>query len=381
MSTGKEASHDDSELEEAFRLIRNGNEQEEANDHWKAADSFSQARAILARLARTATSKKQKDGVSTEQEKIASLYHQQSIEYLKRARGALIAALKKDTVDDSDHDRVNSSSISSSNTKDRMLLSEEECFFRMKLFGRLFAKEPEDLKSVQEQESLLENRLRHLSDSLPSSLKSEKERMRDLNKGLARLGLSLIPTSEETSSSLQQQTGRLFGLMDEAAPPKSEMEQIDDIIAQAKDEVVVLSGNSISNDGALAAAAAVGQAVTSNDDDDGGGSGAGVLLPDVTDTLLDTVDATGSSDDASVIDSAADDDIDNDDDAVLTPEICKVLQGKLVAAQVSLAELVALFEVDQDEDAEIEFDQARGKQILNDARLLLRQVTKKWEAR
>jgi len=164
--------------------------------------------------------------------------------------------------------------------------------------------------------------------------------------------------------------------MDEAAPPKSEMEQIDDIIAQAKDEVVALSGNSISDDGALAAAAATGQAVTSNDDD----GGSGVLLPDVTDTLLDTVDATGSSDDASVIDSAADDDIDNDDDAVLTPEICKVLQGKLVAAQVSLAELVALFEVDQDEDAEIEFDQARGKQILNDARLLLRQVTKKWEA-
>ena len=68
----------------------------------------------------------------------------------------------------------------------------------------------------------------------------------------------------------------------------------------------------------------------------------------------------------------------DDDDAVLTPEMCRDLQTKLVAAQVNLSELVALFDVDQDDEAEIEFDQARGKKVLKDARLLLRQVAQQW---
>ena len=63
----------------------------------------------------------------------------------------------------------------------------------MKLFGCLFAKEPEDPKTIHEQESSLEARLQELNASLPAAFKTEKERMRDLNRGLARLGLSLIP--------------------------------------------------------------------------------------------------------------------------------------------------------------------------------------------
>lgn len=359
-------------LEEAFRLIEKGNEHVEGMEHWKATDSYSHAHGILQRLAEEAAaaaapysannntaSAKMRD----EQAKIAALYRHQSEEYLQRARGSFISALQQVNDDDDQTIDANQDAPKEGNdnkkqqiSSDGSSMSDEECFYRMKLFGRLFAKEPADPKTMHEQESSLEARLQELNASLPAAFKTEKERMRDLNRGLARLGLSLFPdTSADAAEFEQRGGGRLFGLGD-AAVPKSESEQVDWIIAQAKDEVAVAGGpTGTTSDSTLAEAAAAGTLD---------------IKPDSCgDNRLDDED-----DDDSVDFSAL------DEDADLTPAICKDLHIKLVAAQVSLSELVALFDVDTDNDAAIEFEQARGKKMLQDVRLLLRQVTEKWAA-
>lgn len=310
-----------SALEEAFRFIQKGNDQSEARDYWMAAENYSQAQRMLQRLCLEAPLQ-----VSNNEEKtkIAALYRQQSADYLRRARDSLVSALKQETADDQKMmgigtNRQDSTSSGDAVSQSTLLttLSDQECVHRMKIFGRLFAIEPEDPKTTLEQQSSLEARLQELNDSLPSAFKSEKERMRDLNRGLARLGLSLYPNSPE-----QQEQPHVFGIAD--SMPKTDSEQLDWIIAQAKDEVA-----------------------------------------DVTsDVLLDDDD----EDELSL----------DDEDANLTAEVCKDMHNKLVAAQVSLSKLIALFEVDQGNDAEIQFNQSRGKKVLKDTRLLLRQVTEKW---
>lgn len=336
----------DENLERAFRFIRDGNKQLESKVYWRGTDSYSQAQTILLRLAEEAAPNAAQGDV---QAKIAALYHNQSAEYLHRARGALISALQEETT--ADQAPGASHNVANSETTPTLLsgLSEEDCVYRMKLFGRLFAKEVEDPKTIREQESSLEARLRQLNDSLPSAYKSEKERMRDLNCGLARLGLPLF---HHDSADAEQQRGRASGIGD--AVPKSEAEQVDWIIAQAKDEVA------IAGDASSAASMINGAAAA------------------------DTLTAGGSMRDNTISDGDDDDDSvefsTGDGDASLTPEICKGFHSKLVAAQVSLSELVALFDVDQDNDASIEFEQARGKKLLSDTRLLLRQVTEKWAA-
>jgi hypothetical protein len=321
-------------LEEAFRLIQEGNDQAETKGHWKAADSYSRAQSILQQLAEQS---KIIPKPNADQEKIAALYFQQSAEYLQRARGELVSALQYETGDDR---KIDTSQGSSSNNG----LSDEECAYRMKIFGRLFAKELEDPKTVLEQQLSLEARLQELSDSLPATFKSEKERMRGLNRGLARLGLSLYQEPE--------QQVQVFGVTD--AVPKSESEQVDLIIAQAKDEVAI-AGGPIMNDSALAEAVASGKLVATD--------------------ALPKIDVEDDDNDGSAVTFSTD-----GEDADLTPAIRNDLHNKLVAAQVSLSELVALFEVDQDNDATIDFEQTRGKHLLKDARLLLRQVTEKWAA-
>jgi len=350
-----EEDNDNEMLEEAFRLIQEGNEAS-PGDPWKAADCFAQAQANLAQLASDHANDESKRN-DKEQQKIAQLYEQQSMEYLKKGRKSLVQALEQDTASDGPVPIQSSAEERTTIIISKLLanLSESDATHRLQLFGRLFAKEPEDPKSVEEQESSLEQRLASLSQALPTAFKSERERVRDLNRGLARLGLEQVGDTAD-----QQHTGRMFGFRNTNSngdeTNKSEFEQVADIIAQAKDEVAV-SGVGVSNDGDLAVAAAAGD------------------IPDATDVLLD---AAADVDDDNEADDQDADFSDVDEDADLTPEICREMQTKLVAAQASLSELVALFEVDQDEDAEITFDQARGKKVLQDTRLLLRQVTKKW---
>jgi len=381
------SSSNDTLLEEAFRLIQSGNEAEDHADRWKAADCFSQAHTLLSQLSASAASGDPNSNIKTAQssskssskeedeqqqrKKIVQLYQQQSIAYLKRGRQSLVRALEEDTAADEKDGAVAASASATSSpstdhaanttTSSQLLhtLTDDEVEFRLRVFGRLFAREMQSADHHEEdlihaQESSLEARLAQLSQSLPAAAKNERERVRDLNRGLARLGLPQVGDASE-----QAHTGRLFGLRDNPAP-KSDSEQVADIIAQAKDEVAVSGGGAVSeegNDAALAAAAA-----------------AGDLGPDAAAKFL--LDSSDADDDS--LDDEDDVSLDEEDDAVLTPEMCRDLQTKLVAAQVNLSELVALFDVDQDDEAEIEFDQARGKKVLKDARLLLRQVAQQW---
>ena len=79
-------------------------------------------------------------------------------------------------------------------------------------------------------------------------------------------------------------------------------------------------------------------------------------------------------------DDGEDSNISDDDDVEWTPELCRDLHHRLAEAQASLSELVALFAEDTAGDVAIEFDPARGKAILRDTRLRLRQVAQQWSA-
>jgi hypothetical protein len=340
---------DENDLEEAFRLIKEGNQQTEEKSYWKASESYAQAQTILFRLA---DSRRPSSVSSSEQAKINALYRQQAAEYLHRARGSLVSSLQVEA----ENDRIAITNNTPSNSDEANVacstllssLSEEECFNRMNLFGRLFAKELEDAKTIDEKEAALAARLQQLSDSLPSSFKTEAERVRDLNRGLARLGLSRITDPSDSRTLLHH--------MDDGVP-KTETEQVELILAQARDEVAVHAGTGGlkgMTDTALAEAAAAGTLVINSDEP--------------------TEVIENDDDDDSVPLSAT------DDDADLTPEVCKDFHGKLIAAQLAIAELVALFDVDQDSDAAIEFEQPRGRALLKQARLKLRQVAEKWDA-
>lgn len=354
------SKQNDDALEEAFRLIATGNEQEDAKDHWKAADLYSQARGILQRLSTappsgSTSSTSLVDTNDDEHAKITSLYRQKSEEYLRRARGALILALQEESDVDDDYSQTTHATPKPTTLLSR--LSEEECFYRMNIFGRLFGRELEETKTMHEKESALSARLQELSDSLPATFKSEAERVRDLNRGLARLGLSSISTTASSDADRRSIGG---GVDNTIFVPQSESEQVEWILAQAKDEVRrTVGSNQYANDSALAEAAASGK----------------FKLNALEDSPMD------ENDDGD--DDIQDDSVEfstSDDDADLTPEICKDLHLKMTAAQVSLSELVALFDVDQGNDAAIEFEQPRGKALLRQTRLLLREVTEKWAA-
>jgi hypothetical protein len=301
-------------VEEAFRLIQKGNEEK---DSWKSADNFLKARNVLDQLA--------SKPASTEQEtKIASLFALQAQEYFHRARISLIEAMKKEH----DNEEESGDDVTHSFTS----LSEEDCHQRVELFARLFAPlavQEKEETPAKEHELSLEDRLNELNASLPSGFKTDDERLRSLNRSLGRLGLSLYSAADQPKP---------FGLGDTS---KSESEQVAEIIAQAKDEVALLGNNAVEN-------------------------------TDVVDVEDEQQSLLLEEDEDSSID------LDEGDEANLTAEVCNDMQTKVVAAQASLAELVALLDVDRDGDAEIQFAQARGKKLLKDARLQLLQVSKKW---
>ena len=393
-------------LEESFRLIQQGNEYAAMLDHWKAAHCFALAQAHLARLAAEHEQKSHptsSNSNSQEMRKIAELYHQQSVEYLKKGRKALVQALEQDTATDGPvlstedgifqqqgpststtssspsagavEDALQLLSAVSTTTTSRLLhdLSDEDAAHRRNLFSRLFAKleEEEDAAAdtVEEQESALAARLAQLTHALPRSVKSEQEQMRELNRGLARLGLE--PVHDATASAPHQHhmrtTGGLMFGIDVA--PKTECEQVAEIIAQAKDEMALNhGGGGGDDDAALAEAAAAGR------------------IPQLTAEALMATNRSEEDDD-DIDESVAEDEdgedsniSDDDDDVEWTPELCRDLHHRLAEAQASLSELVALFAEDTAGDVAIEFDPARGKAILRDTRLRLRQVAQQWSA-
>jgi hypothetical protein len=332
-------------LEEVFSLIRMGNESKEQNHRWKAANIFWQASTILKQLGTAAGEGEQKQPKQgnghpkeEEQAKILRLYQQQSIEYRQRSRHVLIEELQDLTKNDTFVDITD-------NNDHEMTASQ-----RLDVFARIFAGQPEnrvdvartqdanDPKLIEEQESSLENRLSQLNSSLPANLKSEAERVRDLNRGLRRLGLSGIDDAGGTGG--QQFQRNWVNDVLTHVHNKSESEQVEDIIAQVQDHVA--------------------------------------LNPNEYHSTDPEEDHVSMSSAASLSSASQDVDDSNEVDAP-PPETCREIHAALISAQVHLAELIALFEVDEDGQAAIEFDASHGWNVLSTTRRLLQNSSRQWK--
>jgi len=207
----------------------------------------------------------------------------------------------------------------------------------------------EDDIDVEEQQWSLEERLQELNASLPNDLKSADERMKDLDKGLNRLGLSVFPQKAPFARFMKEEL------------PKDEDEQIADVIAQAQDEVAV--------DQQFGEASKVLGKKTDTDDDD-------------DDDLSDS-----------------EDDEDAESDGLLEDEqlAMKVIRRRAVKAQMKLAQLVAYLDEataaknkeDADEDLNGDDDDSiekpdyttylvSGKKKLRGARRDLKKALEEW---
>lgn len=371
-SSGKE------DLNTAFKLIEEGHHHKEKAEHWLASRKYAEAAQRLAQL------RKRQPHDTTEQIKIATLYHTQAIEFLKAARLSLVAALQQDTM--SDHGGSDETSqrpptsqnndpppLLHTNNSDNKIaqisdissllqtLTEKDFQNRLELFGRLFAKEElllpslssSNQQSVEDEASKLEERLLQLNNSIPRFLKTEAEKIRDLNRGLRRLGLATV----ESPSSTTTTQSALFSptATTTIVPPKSETDQVNDIINQVKDEVIMNHGELLAEQALLPPT-----------------SGSQPQDENIEEDIV--VSAHDDDDEDEVEDNEAE-----EDNANLTSDVCRSIYDKLLSVQVSLAELIALFEVDAGGDAEIEFDPSRGRHLLNDARAQLKMVQEQWD--
>ena len=188
---------------------------------------------------------------------------------------------------------------------------------RIRTFYSLFARpvdistKKEEEESLNDQQSSIEERLQELNASLPSGFKTSKERMDDINRGLNRLGLSLYAQKEPFARFLKDEV------------PKSEEDQVAEIMEQAKDEVAFEKKFGPSNDTPSAGP-------TSQDDDDY------------------TDDDDDSEEELTKEDALLDDDV----------LAIKTIRRKVVKAQVKLAELVAL--LDEAKSQKIKEDEEEG---------------------
>ena len=352
------------DLEQAFSLIEQGNGSEEKHDYWEAADAFAKATEILQRLSDDIHEQLVQNGDSSEEKEksnIALLYGQQSREYLHKARDCLILAMRQEN----DRDRDD---MSANQEQEEPLLppspsyqslSKEDAEKRLFIFKRLFSKgelniaslpsdaATEDEKPVQEQQLSLEERMMQLNENLPSGFKTSDQRMRDINRGLSRLGLSLYSAADRpppfSSHTIEA--------------PKSEGEQVDEIIQQAHDEVSMQQISSTAETGEKAKSSSVLDSLAEEVGDS--------LLMRNEEELEDLDDSNSSNE---------------DDDNDLAAGDFMEIQDNIVEAQAKLAQLIALMELDEDEDdAEIKFDQCHGKKLLKESRTLLLQATKRWD--
>ncbi len=358
MTEPDNSNKDSLTIEDVFALIRSGNASHEAHDHWKAATTYNQVQRQLQQL-------------TSDEKDIQKLYHAQCVEYLGKARKSLIEALQVDTKNDTQDETQPSRLLESF---DEASISE-----RLHLFGSLFAGPVSESMATttktETTEQSLEARLMNLNNQLPSSLKTEQERIRDLNRGLRRLGLAGI--DDGTSKKTPFGPNSAFNI--DVQPPKSEDEQVEDIINMANDEVK-LERQTESQHGDKDDEDAV---AVDDDDDESNDPGA---------TLLDLAARAASGE--NVVDSEAaaalrmgeDDsvgsvsDVDDSDVADLTPEQIQNMHEQLVEAQVQLSTLTAMFQTEGDETTEVEFDPFTGKHLLHNVRVSLQKLSDQWKA-
>mmetsp|Transcript_19204 Transcript_19204/g.31894 ORF Transcript_19204/g.31894 Transcript_19204/m.31894 type:complete len:370 (+) Transcript_19204:94-1203(+) len=223
-------------LEEAFALIGKGNQFEEEDDNWEAAQCFTNAMSALFQLA------VELEPSTPAEERVEELYQAQCREYLHRARRAFIHALTSE--DAVDHDQSSAADGGAEDPK-FITLSNEQAKERVQLFSTLFSKELDEL-GLDDLELLptapaaedgaavvssLEERLRSLNDSLIPSLKTDQERMKNIDQTLKGLGVNVYSHADQQPKGIDI--------------PVSKEDQIAQIMAQAKDEAIydVVHGN------------------------------------------------------------------------------------------------------------------------------------------
>lgn len=355
-------------VEQAFKILSDAKVLESKAEYWDAAEQFVAAHGLLKTLAEEASvkvaaattaaaeaspslpslsSSPQKQQHADEQIQIANLYASKAVEYWNRSRHCLIRAMQQEKERDEMRTPESEGRSGGSTSSGAVVifadamtppccenLDDSQAVSRNKTFVTLFSKQIAEVSSgsasvpptttdhngpspILDQQWSIEERLNELNKSLPSGFKTTDERMVEINRGLNKLGLSLY-TQKEPFARFQDTL------------PKSEEEQMDEIMAQAQDEVATE---------VLAATAANGtvvsnvQAVAFNDDDDD--------------------DHAAFSDD---------DDEDDDGDEFLEDDqlAIKIIRKKVIRAQIKIAELVAVLDeakaakdkVDQWEDGQ-----------------------------
>ena len=211
-------------IDTVLGLIQQGNDYETSNDFWQAAYCFGDAMGLLFKLAVEMSPENE------EEERILDLYQAQCREYLHRGRQALIRAMEgEDSKDVSDKD----------GDPTFITLADDEAKKRVQLFSTLFSKELEEgvldidlpnVSELSEQQCSLEARLKSLNSSLIPSLKTEEERIKDIDRGLKGLGVHVQSYADQPKSTIEV--------------PVSTEDQVANIIAQANDEVRLSIGNS-----------------------------------------------------------------------------------------------------------------------------------------
>jgi hypothetical protein len=293
---------DDDRVEITFQLLRDAKKFESEQKHWLATEKFVEAYQLLRILAEeennkvtdlsttaTAAAAQNDDSnetcgdddddnnnINSEEEiknvkQIAQLYTSKANEYWKQSRQCLIQAMEQEKKIDDDNKKSNNTDTDNDTGDCSLpcssctLLDDDQARIRNYNFSLLFSRPIVDIgvqpppvgevveentttideieipppeentnpnlnptSSLIDQQWSLEERLQNLNKTLPSSFKSTDERMSEVNKGLNKLGLSLYTQKEPFARFATQQE-----------IPKSEEEQIDEIMNQAKDEANV----------------------------------------------------------------------------------------------------------------------------------------------
>ena len=320
------SSSSEETIEKAFGLLKEAKALESSKEFWNATSKYIDAQQILqlladeATIAATAAETTTNDGnqekSKEEHERIAKLYTTKANEYWSHSRQCLIRAMEQEKVkDDNDATKNNGETTLLS------LLNDDQAQKRNHTFITLFSRptatttkeettmvnddnnKEENTASVLDQQWSIEERLQELNKSLPSGFKTSDERMAEINKGLNKLGLSLYTQKEPFSASKFQDT-----------IPKSEDEQIDEIMAQAQDEAA-LENQQMGDGGSTTMKSKTNKKDDSDDDDD-------------DDLSLD------------------DDDQDEPGDELLEDDqlAIKKIRKKIVKAQIKMVELVAILD-------------------------------------
>lgn len=373
------------DLEQVFESIEKGNTLCDDKKYWEAATAYTEARRQLLSLVQensdAAAAANGQD--STEAAQIRELYKRQARDYLHRARKTLLDALEQEDAADQALEldqptRHEQFTADNANIKDDG--GSDTSLERLRLFAWLFANEDSLQVSLTntttnsiptaQLESSLEDRFRALSASLPQSVKTSDERMRDLNKGLRHLGIS-VPASSYSSKPKQE----LFELN-----ARSEVDQVEDIIEQAKDEARMEELHpSLDKDQPPTSTT---NGMTDNSDSV---DAAGKLV----DSMIDAVEAARSlqkhdedDDNDSMEDPGSGSQGDTSSNR-LTADDLAYFQDRVNEAQACLAEFNAMLdrddEAEDEEDVGLLFDADTGKHALDSALRYLQQVQKRWK--